>query len=393
MKSIKRSSSFKLMLVRSLGVILPKGWVITLKKALEHLSEGGTSLHPIEGYLVDSIEKQPNNEEHIVSNLVTSFTCAKKHQVNVDKPYRPGADWAKILKDEWKLNYELIESNNVEKLSYLLRNFFRNEFLSGFWGHDKMFTKFSDAEWGRAFVMLQHYNVWRDLFPKVDIRELAAPKIGNPWGYVIDGHLLYEPVFEYHYHANYIQKLLKPIEKPVIIEIGGGFGGLGFHIIKKMPNAKYIAFDLPENILLQSYYLQCAYPEARIMFYSESNIILDDKAIDDFDIILMPNFMLPKVQSYFADLVINIRSLPEMPMDTIKAYISEIDRIGRRYFFQENIFKNRLDDLHGIPVCDFPEFSDFSLLYEAESKWPKYSKSSGYPCHEYLYMHRSLFEQ
>jgi putative sugar O-methyltransferase len=390
MKKIKPSSRIKLISADFIRIILPTDLIARLKKNLEYLSQGGKSLDPIEGYVVESLENIPDKEEQIVSALINSFTYSKAHQINVSMPYQPGADWAKLLCQEWKDKYVLIQNKDLKKLSHLLRNFFRNEFLSGFWGNDKMFSKFLDGGWGRAFGMHQQYKAWRDLFPEADISDLAAPLIGNPWGYVIEGNLLYEPVFEYYYHANLIQKLLKPIEKPVIVEIGGGFGGLAFHIIKKMPNAKYIAFDLPENILLQGYYLQCAYPEARIMCYSASSIIYDEIVIDDFDIILMPNFMLPKMPQSIADLVVNIRSLSELPIDTIRAYISEIDRIGKLYFFHENIFKSRLDGLSGVPVPDFPGLTNFCHVYEAESKWPRYGKSSDYPCREYLYMHRSL---
>ena len=43
------------------------------------------------------------------------------------------------------------------------------------------------------------------------VEELAAPRIGNPWGYVVDGHVLYEPVFEYHYQARYFQGLVADV--------------------------------------------------------------------------------------------------------------------------------------------------------------------------------------
>ncbi len=347
----------------------------------------------IHGMMVESVERVPANEAALVSMLVSSLRAAKQRQSEVTGTYLPGAEWKKLLESQWFGLHQAIDRKDIGAVAAFLRNFFRNEGLSGFWGGERMFDNFAALDGvpsrRRASNMERHFRAWRKAFPKVPVAQLDAPRIGNPWGYVIEGALLYEPVFEYHYHANYFEKLLTGLSEPVVLEIGGGFGGLAYQIIKSIRRVRYIGFDLPENILLQSYYLSCAFPEASILTYDENMRSLSHDTVAKYDIVLLPNFMIPHVEPAMADLVVNVRSLSEMPMETIAEYLSQIDRLSRLFFFHENLFNERLDGLHGIPSTAFPALTNHTLAAEKESMWPKYQQDSPYPCHENLYLHRS----
>jgi putative sugar O-methyltransferase len=351
------------------------------------------AISPIEGMMIESIEEAPKNESAIVLTLIASFTDAKKRQKDISGSHPPEADWERYLELHWSPYYQAINQKDLNVIAPFLRNFFRNEAISGFWGDDRIFESFVALDGiqrlERAHVMQRQFEAWRTALPKVPITELNAPRIGNPWGYIIEGKLLYEPVFEYHYQANYFANILCEISNPVILEIGGGFGGLAYQIVKHIPHVKYIGFDLPENILLQGYYLSCAFPGLEILTYSKNITVLTQDIISKYDIILLPDFMIREVESGIADLIVNVRSLSEMPVGTITEYFKQIDRLGRLYFFHENIFKNRLDGLYGIPSSEFPTLSNFLLIAESESRWPRYRQDSQYPCHEYIYIHRS----
>jgi hypothetical protein len=100
--------------------------------------------------------------------------------------------------------------------------------------------------------------------------------------------------------------------------------------------------------------------------------------------------MLPHVESSSADLIVNVRSLSEMPRETIAEYIQQIDRIGRLWFFHENIYRARGDDLWGVPSPEFPSFSNHLSVATSESRWPRYRGDSCYPCQENLFIHRGM---
>ena len=383
--------------IRASRKILPNRLTSALSERLRQLrrekGEFSTDLSPIEGMMVESVEKAPANESAIVSILMASFSAAKQRQSEISRLYLPGAEWKKILESQWSRYYPAINRQDLDVVAAFLRNFFRNEGVSGFWDGDRTFDSFATldgpASLARASMMRRQFEAWRTALPNVPVAELDAPRIGNPWGYILEGTLLYEAIFEYHYQANYFATLLSGVSKPVIIEIGGGFGGLGYQIIKHIPHVKYIGFDLPENVFLQSYYLSCAFPELKILTYDKSMAELTDDTIAPYDIILLPNFMLPKVASAIADLIVNVRSLSEMLVETINEYFRQIDRLSRLFFFHENLFKDRHDGLHGIPSAEFPALSNLIQVAESESRWPTCQKDSGYPCHENLYIHRS----
>ncbi len=341
---------------------------------------------------IDSVERIPDNETELILRLMDSFNSAKQKQLSVPNVYLPNQDWKRLLATEWDHYYDGLSRKDISIVAPFLRNFFRNEGISGFWGNTKMFEAFCNlvgiAARRRKQMMQKQFEVWRTASPNTSLDELDAPKIGNPWGYSLAGILLFEPVFEYHFQANYFRRLLCEIETPVVLEIGGGFGGLGFYLLRRGGPIKYIGLDLPENILLQTYYLSCAFPGASILTYSKNFSRLDRTTISNYDIILLPNFVLPDIESSTADIIINIRSLSEMASETIAEYIHQIDRIGRLFFFHENIFAPRQDKLWGIPSSEFPALDNFILIAASESRWPKYKLGTAYPCQENLHIHR-----
>jgi hypothetical protein len=390
--------SFRLM-VKSVSRIFPSKLIHFIKEHLKILKLKEiygdlSSQNLIERYVEPVHKTNCKNEFKIIIEISISYKEAKIKQAKVDIPYKPGAEWGNLLEKGWREYIDAISNNDMNKLNLLLENFFRNNAISGFWDSGDVFNSFSkpiDLDvLLRADKMMKQYRVWQEIFPNTLLKELEVPNIGNPWGYRIDGILLYEPVFEYHFQANYFNQLLSNIRNPIILEIGGGFGGLAYQIRKLNPEIKYIGFDLPENILLQSYYLASAFPDARIYTYKNSSKKFDRNTIDDYDIILLPNFELPYFESSVADLIINIRSLSEMPLDTIAAYFKEIDRIGCLYFFHENIYKQRLDNYFGIPSGSFPALHNFQLVSFGESKWPRYQKDSAYPCQENLFIKKDF---
>jgi len=361
-----------------------------VKTGSSYKSEVGT----IEKIIQPSIEEQRHpREEELIGKVIESYNSAKKKQDSISSVYLPSNEWKKIVQSSWASYSEALANGDNDEMKGLLRNFFRNEGINGLWGYDRMFFNFSRlrglSELRRMDIMIKQYKVWRNFSQKTPLKILEVPNIGNPWGYSIDGVRLFEPVFEYHFQAAYLTQLIDKIVSPVVLEIGGGFGGLGYFLRKMKPTIKYIGIDLPENILIQTYYLSTVFPEARIFTYGKDFSNLTADIVNSHDIILLPNFALPKIESSIADLVVNVRSLSEMSLETISTYLAEIDRIGRLFFFHENIFEPRHDGYHGIPSTMYPALGNFVPIASSESRWPKYNNASTYPCHENLLIHKN----
>jgi len=115
-------------------------------------------------------------------------------------------------------------------------------------------------------------------------------------------------------------------DTPIIAEIGGGYGGVVSKTKKRYPKARFIIFDLPESLAVQTYYIFNTFPDSKILYLHD---ILERGSMifyEDFDFILLPGWMIDHVPDKFIDLVINMRSMMEMPLNIIDFYFTHIQR-------------------------------------------------------------------
>ena len=136
----------------------------------------------------------------------------------------------------------------------------------------------------------------------------------------------------------------------IVVEIGGGYGDLAHKIKSLYKKTKYIIIDLPEVLLLQHYYLKKVNPNLKIINLIDNiNIDVDN---DNFDILLLPFGEFEKYNFKF-DMVINMRSLGEMPKDVLNKYMKwihsnlNIDGLFynvNRYVFTKSNDKNKIRD-------------------------------------------------
>jgi len=262
-----------------------------------------------------------------------------------------------------------------EGLSRLLENLFRN---SGAIGLLTISTypdiAAANSRRKRKFVryLLQDYHTWKDLTGNSDPRALAVPACGNPWGYVIDKQLVMPGACRHNYFAHQARALLADIPGvPVVAEIGGGFGGLAYFLLSGMSECRYVDFDLPEILVEEQYYLMSAFPGRSFLLYGEETFDFR-RALENYDVILMPNFELPKLPDNSVDLFINTGSLSEMDYETVEEYVKQIVRTCRLYFFHDNSDREVLKCTGHteVPSSHFPiSEKDFRRIYKTKSSW------------------------
>lgn len=117
----------------------------------------------------------------------------------------------------------------------------------------------------------------------------------------------------------------KEKQKPIICEIGGGYGALARMIISNQ-NCKYILIDLPETNILSNYYLEEHFKDTdkKILHFCDlDKVSLSPEDIKGFDIIIIPpNIEFEK--NLRIDLFINTRSFMEMKLSTVEKYFNLI---------------------------------------------------------------------
>lgn len=279
-------------------------------------------------------------EEHqylnILERLINSYNKAKEDQVKIDPRYRVGFMWQKIIDDRFSDLISSFKEKNLETSSALLENFHREKFSLGSGGSaDDYFGMKKTRFYKYQFIntWYKYYNIYEKI--REVNHQLNYPQFGNPIGLLHNGQIIPIEAIRYHYYSIEINSLLRDIKTPVICEIGSGLGGQAYSILSNSDrHLTYILLDIPEMLIISSYFLMVALPDKKFLLYGEN--APNNTNLDQFDIILMPNFVLPKLRDETVDLFFNESSFSEMNRETVEEYVCQIERICRKYFMHIN---------------------------------------------------------
>jgi putative sugar O-methyltransferase len=331
------------------------------------------SFHALEKGLED--RRQPVPPE-LLSRVLNAYEAAKRDQKSAGPQYQANGEWVTLIEAKVKA------FRDRGSMAEVLGSFFRND--DAFFGLSDYATppylKSRRHLMTRVlFVnsMLHDYRVWSELTGK-KVEAIRVPWAGNPFGYFIDGTLAVPANFRHHYSAEKAVALMGG--KGVLAEIGGGWGDVGFFALR-FPVVHYVDIDLPEILLLASYWLCSTLPGRKITLYGEEDCRTVLANMENYDAILFPNFCLPLLPENSVDVFLNTHSLSEMRPETIQEYLGEIGRSGRRYFLHENSDKAYTTLGHTeIPASSF-SIEGFRLLNKAMSPW----RAGGGRYREFLY--------
>jgi putative sugar O-methyltransferase len=328
-------------------------------------------------------------DARILTRIIQAYNKAKVVQESVDPCYRVGNEWVPIYEKSLKEVMGVLKSGDVENLDRIYKGFFRDDCSAGLLGLalDMNQHFFQGAITRRhkelfLFDALHRFKLWKSLMGNTHtVADLAGPCIGNPYGYFIDGTFLNSGADYLHYYATVVGRLVRGKSRRVVVELGAGFGGMAYYLLRDNANLSYLDFDLPENLALASYYLMTAFPDKKVLLFGEAE--LNAATIAEYDIILMPNFEVPKLDDGSADLVFNSYSLAEMSPEAISTYISQFTRILKGYFMHVN--HNKVSEVVADDFNIDPE--QFDLLYKTPALW-NLGRNLEMDEYEYLYKKR-----
>lgn len=109
--------------------------------------------------------------------------------------------------------------------------------------------------------------------------------------------------------------------RPVVWEIGSGWGGFAYTFKTLFPDSTYVMVDLPELFLFSATYLATAFPEATIRYW-EPGLVIPQHEWLEADFVLVPNTALDAVTPPHIDLAVNMVSFQEMRDDQVDGYIA-----------------------------------------------------------------------
>ncbi|MBK9577561.1 MAG: putative sugar O-methyltransferase [Fibrobacterota bacterium] len=351
-------------------------WILLAHGGLRGLSEK-LSREGVESIGFSSA--QASSHPELSRTIADAYLACKRIQSDLGSEWKPGPDWGPLLDAGWAPVRRSMASGDLDSVDAFFRSMFRNEAIAGLWGGSGMFDNFRhiDRWWmaGRASQFLHQLRRWKEGWGG-DVGRLAAAEVGEPWGWLVEGHLVVEPTLEYDAHARDILRIIDGVSNPIVLEIGGGYGGMARQLLRDRSDLAYIGVDLPENACLQAYYLTHALPDRDVHLHHQQV----PQRVEPGSIHLMPNFALRNLPAGSATIVVNFRSFAEIHAAGLDALFREIARIQPRWLFQENLGERRLDGLAGIPLGDLPRLEGYRTLTEHPSPWLRYGEGSPYPC-------------
>jgi hypothetical protein len=162
-------------------------------------------------------------------------------------------------------------------------------------------------------------------------------------GWLIDGRIVNHDTYVY------LERLVLLAESgklgdlifsrsPRVVEIGGGFGGLAYHLRRLVPQARYFIVDIPESLLFSSIYLTRFFPSADNVLLTPDNLEELQRTGPGFTFV--PNYLFGALVSSGLpfDLAINTLSMSEMSESQVRCYGSGLKTLlgEQGAFFEQN---------------------------------------------------------
>jgi hypothetical protein len=272
----------------------------------------------------------------LIERICSAFIKATKEQRLAPECYGPTGWWNEVRKASLGPVTRALEERDVEGLRRMYGNFFRDRCSNGLisvpFGMFRAYFHGPMKDVHRHCYMgdtLYRIDYWKSVTEgRFGLGDLTGPEIGNPFGALINGTLVRAGSEYQHYCAQQVLGKLGSGRRAVA-EIGGGFGGAAYYMLRDGEPLTYINFDVPESIALMSYYLMNAFPSRRFLLYGEGD--LTQEAITSADIILMPLFQMPRMPAQSVDLTFTSHSISDVSNDVIGEYLNCIRRMTRGY--------------------------------------------------------------
>ncbi len=179
---------------------------------------------------------------------------------------------------------------------------------------------------------------------------IESPKVGSTRGISVDGRFISrETCSQIHTAMRILQAFDSHAGRNTpmdIVEIGGGYGGLCYWLLKLCGNRirRYSIVDLPTTSLIQSYFLGSTLNED-IELYGTRNA--------GARVALIPHFALNSIPSP-VNIMINQDSMPEMPSSEVTRYLDWGARNLDGVFVSVN--QEAYSIFNGSPQLFVPEF-------------------------------------
>jgi putative sugar O-methyltransferase len=322
-------------------------------------------IYNVENYQID-LDLHKKVSERVIDNF------KKQMSEDIDEIFSPGIQWANIIREK-KTFKKWEETKDDSILKDKILDFHRNDLITSI-GDSYKFGSPEDSSQNLRRNVYKTVKTYDEFVAKeltFDPNVIGVSDVGrNP--YVIYGKKKLTLQFTRHaYYLNRMKKFGILNDQMLFGELGSGAGGFVITAKRLFPKATFICFDLPATLLISSYNVIMNYPELKIGLYDQfqdmDSIRTED--LENFDVVMLPNWCIEKVENNIFDVFYNLESLSEMDMEIIKNYLDHIERTTKKYFYTVN--RNNTIRLRGaahVPPDDFPFSLNTKIEHAQEDK-------------------------
>ncbi len=244
----------------------------------------------------------------------------------------------------------------VHQFSPVLREFIKGNFrpfVNSSFEDAKEFNRLGKLTYRIYLASLYDYISESDHLGILD--KIKEPKIGNPIVVKYKGKLISQDLCNSVYEFYSISKSANFPVKVKIVELGAGYGRLGYVLLKTLPSSTYCVIDIPPALFIAQNYLSKVFPKEKVFkFRSFKSFKEVRKEFEQSRIqFIMPHQVDLLPNKYF-DLFINISSLHEMTREQIRNYLKHVNRLCKGYFYTKQWRRSRVQDNQFIREDEYP---------------------------------------
>lgn len=269
--------------------------------------------------------------------------------------------------------------NDTATLAKAYRNFYRDPCSAGLLaaphGMSSAYFNGNIKDIYRHFYLshvLYRFDYWKEITDgRFSLKDLAVPKVGNPFGVTIDGtHIAVGSEYS-HYCSDRVASLMNrpEVQRTSVAQIGGGFGAIAYYLLRDHQPLAYFNFDVPERVALSSYYLMKAFPHLTFLLYGEKSLTPDN--LSQTDVVLLPAFALAAMPNASVDITFSSNGLANVSSDAVDETLRSIIAMTRRSF----LYIGNDAFAGSIPERLSKEQSPFALTDKRTSGWHSHKVS------------------
>ena len=148
-----------------------------------------------------------------------------------------------------------------------------------------------------------------------------SPALGG-FGYDIGGRLFNVDTLKFYevligMERGGVLAAVRDRERPVVCEIGAGWGGFAYQFKTLFPRSTYVIVDFPELFLFSATYLSTVFPDARLAFVGAGE---SPTEAGDADFVFVPQTLASRETIGSPDLAVNMVSFQEMTDAQVRHY-------------------------------------------------------------------------